>query len=315
MPIRVIITDHLHPYLAEQLIALGFYVDVEPDISNEQLATVIDQYEGLVLSTKILVTPRLIDAATRLRFIARAGSGMENIDSAYARQKGIAVISSPEGNANAVAEHAMGLLLGLTNNIVRADRDIRNGIWQREENRGIELEGKTIGIIGMGHTGTAFSKKLRGFDVTVIAYDKYKTGFSGEFVSAVRLEELQERADVISFHVPHSSDTHHYLNAGFIERCAKKFWLLNTSRGKIVDTDALISGLAFGKILGAGLDVFENEQFYQLPDVDRKRMDALCGYKNVILTPHVAGWTKESYFKISAILAERIALLDLQNVK
>lgn len=308
---RVIITDHLHPYLAEWLISQGFLVDVVPDITNDELAACIHEYHGLALSTKILVTPALIDKAPKLEFIARAGSGMENIDVAYAQSKGIHVVNSPEGNANAVAEHAVGLLLSVVNNIAKADRDIRNGIWQREENRGFELMGRTVGIIGYGHTGRAVASKLRGFGVFVLAHDKYVTGFGDEHVEEVSLEQLQRESDVISFHLPLNAETKHYCNAAFLEKCRKGMWLINTSRGKIVNTPDLLAALDSGKVRGAGLDVFENEQFYALSGTDKEVMEELCRRQNIVLTPHVAGWTVESYLKLSRILAEKLAALGI----
>lgn len=307
---RVIITDHLHPYLAEQLLRANFFVDVLPDITNEELFSVIDAYDGLVISTKILVTQTLLDQAKRLKFVARAGSGMENINVSYAQIKNIHVISSPEGNANAVGEHTLAMLLNLLNHISSAHHEIKNGIWKREENRGEELDGKVVGIIGYGNTGSAFAKKLKGFDVQILAYDKYKLAFGNTNVQEATLEEIQQQADVISFHVPYTQETHHYVNNTFIAACKKNIYLLNCCRGKVVNTQHLLDALQSGKIKGAALDVFENEKFYELPDDYKFIMQQLSSLKNVILTPHIAGWTHESYFKISELLAQRI--LDLR---
>lgn len=308
---RIIITDHLHPHLAEQLTAAGFSVDVFPEITNVEVSDVIENYDGLVLSTKILVTQTLIDKASRLKFIARAGSGMENIDVKYAQLKNIQVLNSPEGNANAVAEHALGMLLSLLNNISAAHYEIKNGIWQREENRGVELDGKTIGIIGYGNTGSAFAKKLAGFHVKILAHDKYKTGFGNERVTESYLEKIKLEADIISLHIPHTTETHHYINETFITECKKEFYLLNTSRGRNVRTKDLLEALQNGKIKGAALDVFENEKFYELPPEDKEMLKKLAAMNNVILTPHIAGWTHESFFKISDILLQRILALYL----
>ncbi len=312
---KVIITDYLHPVLAEWLISKGFQVDILPDISNKELFAVIHQYDGLVLSTKILVTPKLIDAAVNLAFIARAGSGMENIDVAYAQAKNIIVINSPEGNANAVAEHAVAMTLSLLNNIVRADREIRGGIWLREENRGEEISGKTIGIIGFGHTGSAFAEKWKGFNVNILAHDKYKSGFGTDFIQEVTIREIQNLADIISFHLPLNDETHHYFNSTFLNGFEKKIWVINTSRGKVVSTKNLIEGLDSGKILGAALDVFENEKFYQLEGEDLELMQNLSGRHNIILTPHVAGWTHSSHYKLSQILAEKLDDIDIASRK
>ena len=308
---KVIITDYLHPYLAQQLEAMQFDVHVQPEITNDELFEAIEDYEGLVLSTKIIVTPKLIDRASKLKFIARAGSGLDTIDVAYAQSKNIHVLSSPEANANAVAEHALGMLLALMNQILKSDNEIRNGIWQREENRGYELDGKTVGIIGFGNNGSAFAKKLGGFDVDILVYDKYKSGFGSGRIIESTLNQLQENCDVISFHVPYTEETHFYFNQRFIEACKKPVWLINTSRGKIVNTADLIEAIKNEKLKGAALDVFEFENFQNLPSDFKNVMDQLRSMQNVILTPHVAGWTHESYFKISKILAEKIAMLEL----
>ena len=312
---KVIVTDFLHPYLADWLVNKGFQVDIQETITNDELFSIIENYEGLVLSTKINVTPTLIDKAKNLEFIARAGSGMENIDVAYASSKGIHVVNSPEGNANAVAEHAVGMTLALLNNIVKADAEIRSGIWQREPNRGEEIEGKTIGIIGYGQTGSRFAAKWSAFGVTILAHDKYKNGFGTSTVIETSLEEIQEKADIISFHLPLNPETQFYCNASFIAKMQHPFWLINTSRGKIVKTANLIAGLDQGKILGAALDVFENEKFYELEGADLDQMQNLTKRHNIILTPHVAGWTHTSHLKLSKILAEKLDAIGIQSVK
>ena len=268
-----------------------------------------------MLSTKIKVTPTLIDKAKNLEFIARAGSGMENIDVAYSKSKGIHVVNSPEGNANAVAEHAVGMTLALLNNIVKSDAEIRNGVWQREPNRGEEIKGKTIGIIGYGHTGSRFAAKWGTFGVTILAHDKYKSGFGTTTVVEASVEDIWEKAEIISFHLPLNAETQFYCNAAFINNMKRPFWLINTSRGKIVNTANLIEGLDQGKILGAALDVFENEKFYQLEGTDLAQMQNLTKRHNIILTPHVAGWTHTSHLYLSKILAEKLDALGIQSVK
>jgi len=310
---KVIITDYLHPVLAEWLVSKGFYVDILPDISNEELLAVISQYAGLVISTKILVTPKLIDAALNLDFIARAGSGMENIDVPYARSKHIIVINSPEGNANAVAEHAVGMTLSLLNNIVSADHEIRIGIWRREENRGEEISGKTIGIIGFGHTGSAFAAKWKGFDLTILAHDKYKSDFGTDLIREATVAEIQKKADIISFHLPLNRETQYYCNSSFLNAFEKNIWVVNTSRGKIVNTKDLIAALASKKVIGAALDVFENEKFYDLEGEDLVLMRNLSSLHNIILTPHVAGWTHTSHYKLAKILAEKLEAIDISS--
>ncbi|MEI2673980.1 MAG: NAD(P)-dependent oxidoreductase [Chitinophagaceae bacterium] len=312
---KVIVTDFLHPYLADWLVDKGFQVDIQETITNDELFSIIENYEGLVLSTKINVTPTLIDKAKNLEFIARAGSGMENIDVAYAKSKGIHVVNSPEGNANAVAEHAVGMTLALLNNIVKSDAEIRNGVWQREPNRGEEIKGKTIGIIGYGHTGSRFAAKWGTFGVTILAHDKYKSGFGTTTVVEASVEDIWEKAEIISFHLPLNAETQFYCNAAFINKMKRPFWLINTSRGKIVNTANLIEGLDQGKILGAALDVFENEKFYQLEGTDLAQMQNLTKRHNIILTPHVAGWTHTSHLYLSKILAEKLDALGIQSVK
>ncbi len=312
---KVIVTDFLHPYLADWLVDKGFQVDIQETITNDELFSIIENYEGLVLSTKIKVTPTLIDKAKNLEFIARAGSGMENIDVAYSKSKGIHVVNSPEGNANAVAEHAVGMTLALLNNIVKSDAEIRNGVWQREPNRGEEIKGKTIGIIGYGHTGSRFAAKWETFGVTILAHDKYKSGFGTTTVVEASVEDIWEKAEIISFHLPLNAETQFYCNAAFINNMKRPFWLINTSRGKIVNTANLIEGLDQGKILGAALDVFENEKFYQLEGTDLAQMQNLTKRHNIILTPHVAGWTHTSHLYLSKILAEKLDALGIQSVK
>lgn len=312
---KVIVTDFLHPYLADWLVDKGFQVDIQETITNDELFSIIENYEGLVLSTKINVTPTLIDKAKNLEFIARAGSGMENIDVAYSKSKGIHVVNSPEGNANAVAEHAVGMTLALLNNIVKSDAEIRNGVWQREPNRGEEIKGKTIGIIGYGHTGSRFAAKWGTFGVTILAHDKYKSGFGTTTVVEASVEDIWEKAEIISFHLPLNAETQFYCNAAFINKMKRPFWLINTSRGKIVNTANLIEGLDQGKILGAALDVFENEKFYQLEGTDLAQMQNLTKRHNIILTPHVAGWTHTSHLYLSKILAEKLDALGIQSVK
>lgn len=308
---KVIITDYVHPVLIENLQSAGYETDARFEITNDELYQIIPEYSGLILSTKILVTEKLLGNAPKLKFIGRVGSGMENIDIEAARKRNIAVVNSPEGNANAVAEHTLGMLLCLMNRIIRADSQIRNGVWQREENRGHELDGKTIGIIGYGHTGSAFAKKLRGFDVNILTYDKYKEGLTNQFVTQVSLKHLQEEADIISFHVPYHLDTHHYYNLDFDQRCKNLKWLINTSRGKVVNTKHLISSLSNNKLKGAALDVFEDERFYYADKDSQEIFNKLSSLDQVVLTPHIAGWTHESLYKLSLVLFEKLKNLKL----
>ena len=261
-----------------------------------------------MIRSKFLVNRKVLDLAKNLKFICRAGAGMDNIDEDYAREKGITLINAPEGNMDAVGEHAIGMLLGLMNNFNRADAEVRNGIWKREANRGYELKGKTIGIIGYGFMGGSFARKLSGFDVNVIAYDKYKTGFSDQYVREVSMEEMVKQADVVSFHVPLTPETNGLVNDEYLFHFRKPVFLLNTSRGKVVKTQAVLNAIKQGKILGAGLDVLEVEKFPALGE--QPWFDELKHSGKVLLTPHVAGWTFDSYRCISEVMAEKLSKLN-----
>jgi D-3-phosphoglycerate dehydrogenase len=250
---KILITDDIHPVLAASLQSKGHEVDDLPLIENAEVLSIIETYQGLVVSTKTLVNKTMIDAAPSLQFIARVGSGMENIDVEYATSRGIRVVSSPEGNANAVAEHALGLLIGLLRHIPLAHEQVRQGLWIREDNRGLELQGRTLGIIGFGHTGSAFASKLRGLSMTVLAHDKYKSGFGNEYVQEASLQDIQEKAEIVSLHLPLTHETNHYVDAAFLNAMHHPFFLLNTSRGKIVDTGALLWGIQNGYIRGAAI--------------------------------------------------------------
>ena len=305
---KVLITDDVHPQLIQKFEDIGFKVDYCPEISYEEVKNSIHNYEGLIVNSKILANKEFIDLAVKLKFIGRLGSGMEIIDQTYAKSKGIGVFSSPEGNRNAVAEHAMAMLLALSNNIIKADREVREFIWKREENRGFELEGKTIGIIGYGHTGKSFAQKLQGWNVTLLVHDKYKTGFSEPNLNIYETskEELIKKSDIISLHLPLTQETFHYADHTMLHLMKRGSILINTSRGKVVDTMALIQMLKNDHLKGACLDVFENEkpEFYTQ---DEKMMySELLKFSNLIVTPHVAGWTIESKEKLSNVLFEKI---------
>jgi len=307
---EVYFIDTVHPVLEERLTQFGFTcIDLTKVASSELLPRMLNAV-GIVIRSRITLSKESIEQLPHLQFIARSGSGLENIDVSACEEKGIHLFNSPEGNRNAVAEHALGMLLSMFNHIAISNREIRRGIWDREGNRGLELDGKTIGVIGFGNNGAAFAKKLSGFDVKLMAFDKYKTGFGDRFVQECTLEAILDQADVISFHIPQNKETIHFLNESFLERCSKPIYLINVSRGKIVDTKALVNGLKSGKIKGACLDVLEHERssfesfFEQEPSED---LSYLLSAKNVLLSPHVAGWTTESYFKLSNVLAEKIA--------
>jgi D-3-phosphoglycerate dehydrogenase len=306
---NVLFLDTVHPILAERLAVAGFTCIEAWDWSKEQCLEAAKSASGIVIRSRFTMNEEFLQFAPHLEFIARSGAGMENIDERYCKKRGIALYNAPEGNRNAVGEHALGMLLSLLNKLHTADRDVRKGIWDREGNRGIELDGKTVGIIGFGNNGRAFAKKLRGFDVKLMAYDKYKKGFGDHFVMECTLNAILKNADVISFHIPQNNETMWMANDAFFNRLQKPVFLLNLSRGKIVQTSALVSALKEGKVLGAGLDVLEYEStsfesFFgkELPE----DFNYLLQSDKVLLTPHVGGWTNESYFKLSDVLADKI---------
>ena len=303
---RILISDKTHEVLPQRLREAGFDVSVEPDHDYESLVQAAQGCEGLVVRSKVIVDSAFIDRVPSLRCIGRVGAGMETIDVDYAEEHGVCCLNSPEGNRDAVGEHAVGLLLALFDNIARADGEVRRGLWQREANRGLEVGGKTVGIIGFGNMGRAFAKRLSGFGCRVIYYDKYLRE-TPEGLERVSLETLQREADVVSFHVPLTAETRHYLDADFIAAMARPFYLINTARGAVVDTAALVSALESGKVLGAALDVleYENMQADGLGEVPTC-VHYLMRSPRTVLTPHVAGWTVESKYKLAAVLAEKM---------
>jgi D-3-phosphoglycerate dehydrogenase len=296
---RILIADRTHEVLEDKLREAGFAVSVEPDHDYESLVAAAQGCVGLVVRSKVIIDSKFIDRVPSLSCIGRVGAGMETIDVEYAESKGISCLNSPEGNRDAVGEHAVGLLLALIDNIARADAEVRQGLWRREANRGLELGSLTVGIIGYGNMGQSFARRLSGFGCRVVIYDKYK--------EIGTLEEVQREADVVSFHVPLTDETHHYLDAGFIEAMAKPFFVVNTARGAVVDTEALVQGLERGKVRGAALDVleYENMQADGLGDVPAS-MQYLMRSPLTVLTPHVAGWTVESKYKLAAVLADKM---------
>ena len=296
---RVLIADRTHEVLEQRLREAGLAVSVEPDHDYESLMQAAQGCDGLVVRSKVIIDKAFIDRVPSLRCIGRVGAGMETIDVDYAESKGIRCLNSPEGNRDAVGEHAVGLLLALLDNIARADAEVRQGLWRREANRGYELGPLTVGIIGYGNMGQSFAKRLSGFGCRVVVYDKYKEIGS--------LEEVQRDADVVSFHVPLTDETRHYLDTAFIEKMARPFFVVNTARGAVVNTEALVQGLESGKVRGAALDVleYENMQADGLGDV-APAMRYLMESSRTVLTPHVAGWTVESKYKLVAVLADKI---------
>jgi len=306
---KIAFLDTVHSYLWEQLTEADFEC---VDYTQTELSTILEEvgaFDGIVIRSRFKMDRTFLEKATNLKFIARSGAGMENIDADYAESKNIQLFNAPEGNRNAVGEHALGMLLALFNNLLKADAEVRSGKWDREGNRGYELEGKTVGIIGFGNNGSAFSKILSGFDVDILAYDKYKKGFGNERVQEVELEDIFQRADVLSLHIPQNEETLFMVNKNFIQQFEKPFFIINLSRGKIVKTADLLNAMEDKKILGACLDVLEYEKtsfeslFEGEMNPDFKK---LLEHPKVILSPHVGGWTHESYYKLSRVLADKV---------
>jgi D-3-phosphoglycerate dehydrogenase len=306
---KILHLDTNHPLLIDQLRALGHENHEDYSSPKEQIESKIGEYDGIIIRSRFAIDRTFLDAAKNLKFIGRVGSGLENIDSDYAEEKGIRLLAAPEGNRNAVGEHTLGMLLSLFNKLNKADVEVRQGRWLRESNRGIELDGKTVGIIGYGNTGRAFAKKLRGFEVEVLCYD-ILPDVGDKNASQVTLQELQAKSDVLSLHTPETPLTLGMINSAFIERFKKPFWFLNTARGKSVVTKDLVNALESGKILGAGLDVLEYEKLSfeslfkagDVPDAFRYLITA----SNVILSPHVAGWSVESKIKLAQTIVDKI---------
>ncbi len=305
----IIITAPVHPILLDTLKDKGYPFVYLPQLDYNGLLVEIPSATGLIVATHIKIDRKMIDLGSQLKWIGRLGSGMEHIDVAYANGKNIICESSPEGNRNAVAEHTLGLLLNLLRNINKSANELKKSLWLREENRGFELAGKVVGIIGFGNTGSAFAKLLSSFDVTILAYDKYKVGFGNEMVKESSEEEIYKQADVISFHVPLNAETQHMADGHFFEALSKNPLIINSSRGKIIETNSLIYAIKSAMISGAALDVLENENLTSYTEDEKNSLNFLVNQNNVIITPHIAGYSYEATFKMSCVLLEKLGIL------
>lgn len=306
---KVLITDAVHEILPEGLRQMGFEVDYRPTVSADTVWQLIPQYEGLVVNSRVPADAKLLQRGARLKFVCRVGSGLEVIDAEFAASRGIAAFNSPEGNRLAVAEHALGMLLAMLNNLVVANNAVKQGLWPREQSRGTQLSGKTMGLIAYGNNAQEFAKVLGGFDVSILAYDKYFKGFGDGRVREAELPEIFQEADVLSIHLPLTPETEYMIDYGFLSQFKKPIWLINISRGKVLRTADLIRCLNEGRILGAALDVLENEKLDTLSEVERAVFQQLVADSRVILSPHVAGWTYESKQKLAEVLLHKIKAL------
>lgn len=308
---RILAVDDLHHSFEDALVLEGCVVDYNLDIkSKKELIEIIKKYDVLAVRSKFFIDKEIIDALPEGFVIARAGAGMDNIDEAYCIQKNIRLVNAPEGNRDAVAEHVIGMLLSKYRNILKSHKEICSRQWLREENRGIELKGKTIGIIGFGNTGSTLAKKLSGFEMNIIAYDKYLSEIKDKNVRQVSMKEIVSESDIISLHVPLTSETRHMINSDFFNLLVKKPFLINASRGKVIKTSDLVQALKSGKILGAALDVLENESIEALDTNENQLFSELISDERVLLTSHIAGWTFESYRRISEVLVQKLLQIN-----
>lgn len=306
---KVLIIDTNHEVLVEELSKNGFQCEYFEGFTRKNYVSIIDKYYGAIVRSKIKFDKEILAKAKNLKFIGRVGAGMENIDVDFAKSLGITCFNAPEGNRDAVGEHTLAMLLMLMNKLLKADREVRNGVWLREENRGLEIKGKTIGIIGYGNMGSAFAQRLSGFEARVIAYDKYKYGYSDELVKETNMEEIFAESDILSMHIPLTKETNFLLNDEYFNNFRKNILVINTSRGNILKTDDLVKNLKSGKIFGAALDVLEYEKL-SFENIDKEKLPEsfkyLAASDKVVLSPHIAGWTIESKYKLAKIMTEKI---------
>lgn len=304
---HILIIDLMHPSIIPLLEQEGYTADYKPDISREEILETIGTYTGLIIRSKTPIDRTLLQRAHQLKFVARAGAGLDNIDVNYLEAHQIALYHAPEGNRDAVGEHAVGMLLALFNKFSQSDSQVRKGIWDREANRGEELAGKTVGIFGYGNMGKAFAKRLRGFDVRILAYDKYVQDFGDEYVRESTFQEIQQEADILSIHVPLTEETRYFFSIDVLEQFSKPFYFVNTGRGEVISFDALNEALSRKILKGACLDVLENERFHVMSSIQQMSFGSLSQRSNVLFSPHVAGWTVESYEKINRVLVAKIS--------
>ena len=304
-----LIIDELHPNIENLLLNIGIKADYQPAISAQKVAEIIGNYDGLILRSKIKLDKPLLEKGEKLRFIARAGAGLDTIDEAFLKEKNITLLNAPEGNRDAVGEHTIGLLLALMNNFQKGDKEVRQKNWLREANRGEEIGTKTVGIIGYGNMGQAFAKRLQGFGTSVIAYDKFRTNYGDAFAKETNLETIFAQADIVSFHIPLTPENRHVANESFFQKFNKNIYFINTARGEISTFKAIRNGLETGKIKGAALDVLENEKLQTLNTQQEANFNYLATSEKVIFSPHVAGWTVESLQKINEVLVQKIKQL------
>ncbi|MFK7953809.1 MAG: NAD(P)-dependent oxidoreductase [Ekhidna sp.] len=303
---QILIADEMHESIVPLLKDAGYDPVYSPLITRSEILESIHHFKGIIIRSKTHIDKELIDLATSLQFVARAGAGMDKVDEEYLNEKGIKAINAPEGNRDSLGEHALGMLLSLMHKINSSYDQVKDGEWNRERNRGIELKGKVVGIYGVGHMGMSFAKKIRGLECDVIGYDKFKSGFSNEFISEVELDEFFKKTEILSLHIPLNEETRQFFDVNYFKKFKNLKVFLNTARGEIVNTKGLISMLENGTLWGVALDVLENEKPTSYSKEEKEGFEKLTSFTNVIVTPHVGGWTYESYQRINEVLVDKM---------